>query len=65
MWMDKHTDKQTDGQTDFKIFIYLFQYVYKGGREGIKAGRGHWAVYYTSPQSIIIRFLIPWLNKLY
>ena len=30
-----------------KIFIYL----------------GHWAVYYTSPQSFIITFFICWLNN--
>ena len=24
---------------------------------------GQWAVYYTSPQSFIIRFLICWLNN--
>ena len=27
-------------------------------------GRGHWALYYTSPQSLIIMFLIRWLNNL-
>ena len=26
-------------------------------------GRGKWAVYYTSPKSFIIKFLICWLNN--
>ena len=29
----------------------------------IQGGRGHWAVYYTSPQSFIITLLISWLNN--
>ena len=30
----------------------------------LQGGRGHWAVYYTSPQSFSIMFLIPyWLNN--
>ena len=29
----------------------------------VQGGRGHWTVYYTSPQSFIIAFLIRWPNN--
>ena len=30
-----------------------------------QGGRGHWAVYYTSPQSFIIMVSYPWINNLW
>ena len=45
----KIANKDTTGKKDFILKS--------------QEGRGHWAVYYTSPQSFIITFLIRWLKN--
>ena len=55
----------------FTLIIFVYQqryqeiYVPRSKNQWVKrqGGRGQWAVYYTSPQSCIIRFLIRWLNN--
>ena len=32
-------------------------------KHGNQKGRGHWTVYYTSPQSFLISFSFRWLNN--
>ena len=50
-----------------RILLFLFSLVIidtsADRYNNIQEGRGHWAVYYTSPQSFIITIYIRWINN--